>query len=99
MQVTENFFEREGVRRPQRKNHAFFGGGCLELEIEALAELLAKRETPRAVHAAAERRVQDELHAARLVEEALDDELFRGRNDAEAALAFREVFGDLPGRG
>jgi hypothetical protein len=43
-----------------------------QLEVEALAELLAQREAPGAVDAAAEGRVQHELHAARLVEEALE---------------------------
>jgi hypothetical protein len=51
----------------------------LELEVERDAEALAEREAPRAVDAATERRVQDELHAARLVEEAFgDDRRLRG---------------------
>src|SRR6266567_4408673 len=44
------------------------GRGGLQLEIELTAEALAQRESPRLVHAAAERRVQHELHPAGLVE-------------------------------
>ena len=59
---------------PEREQNAVVRRGGLELEVEAPAEALAKREAPGAVDAASERRVQDELHAARLVEEALGDD-------------------------
>src|SRR5207302_9295096 len=71
----------------------------LQLEIEALAELLAQSKAPGAVDAAAERRVQHELHAAGLVEEALEHERLCGRNGAERALALAEIGGDLLRRG
>src|SRR6185437_14871898 len=45
----------------------------LQLEVERAAEALAQRQPPGAVHPAAEGRVDDELHAARLVEEALEN--------------------------
>ena len=46
-------------------------GGGLQLEIEGAAEALAQRQAPGAVDARAEGRVEDELHAAGFVEEAL----------------------------
>ena len=48
----------------------------MQLEIERDAEALPQCEAPRAVHAHTERRVHDQLHAARLVEEALEDQLY-----------------------
>ena len=53
-------------------------GRGLELEVERAAEALAQREAEGAVDAAAEGGVDDELHAARLVEEALDDDVVAG---------------------
>ena len=51
---------------------AVFRRRRLQLEIELAAEALAQREPPRAIDAAAERRVDHELHAARFIEEALE---------------------------
>src|SRR5207237_3495939 len=67
----------------------------LPLEVETLAELRAQREPPGAIDAAAERRVQHELHAARFIEEALERDRVGGRHDAEAALRLAEVLRDL----
>src|SRR5207245_10104152 len=55
--------------------------------------------SPGAVDAAAERRVQHQLHAARFVEEALEHQRLRGRNGAERALALAEIGRDLLRRG
>ena len=60
--------------RPEREEHALVGGGGLQLEVEGAAEALAEREPEGAVRARAEGRVEDELHPAGLVEEALRDE-------------------------
>jgi hypothetical protein len=61
------------VLRPQREQHPVVGGRGLELEVEAPAEPLAQAEAPGAVDPPAEGRVEDELRAAGLVEEALGD--------------------------
>src|SRR3954465_12131622 len=98
MQVAEHFFQREGVLAAERQDDALLGRRRLKLEIEALAEFLPERESPSAVDAAAERRGQHELHAAGLVEEALERKLVDGRHDAKAALRFGEVLRDLLGR-
>src|SRR5215813_12698208 len=66
---TEDALEGEAVLRPQREEDAVVGGGGLELEVEALADALAQGHAPCTIDAPAERGVNDELLAARLVEE------------------------------
>src|SRR5687768_12835359 len=87
------------MRLAEREDDALLRRRRLQLEVEALAELLAQREAPRPVDAAAERRVQHELHPAGLVEEALERHRVHGGYRAEAALAFGEIGRDLLGRG
>ena len=70
----EDALQREAVLLAERQHDAVVGGGGLQLEVEADAEALAQREPEGPVDAPAERRVHDELHAARLVEEALGDD-------------------------
>ena len=74
LQEVEDVAEREAVLLGQRDVEAVVGGGGLQLEIEAAAEALAQRQSPGFVDAAAEGRVDDELHAAAFVEEALGDD-------------------------
>ena len=57
---------------PERQHDGVFGGRGLQLEVEGAAEFLAQRQAEGAVDARAERRMDDELHAAGLVEEALE---------------------------
>ena len=71
----------------------------LELEVELPAEALPEGEPPRAVHARAERGVQDEVHPARLVEKALDNEALLRGHDAQRALHVPQVVDELPPRG
>jgi hypothetical protein len=97
MQVAEHVGERERMLRPERQEQRVLGGGRLELEVELTAEPLAQRQAPRLVDAAAERRVQHELHAARLVEEAFEDQRLLRGNDAEHAPAVGQVGRDLFG--
>ena len=60
--------------RPERQHDRVVGGGGLQLEVERAAEPLAQREPERAVDAPAVGRVDDQLHAAGVVEEPLEDE-------------------------
>ena len=87
VEVPEDVRERERVLRTERQHQRVFGRRGLELEVELPAEALAQREAPRLVDAAAERRVQDQLHAAGLVEEALEDERLLRRHRAERRAA------------
>ncbi len=83
--------------RPQREHDGVVAGGGLQLEVEADAEALAQREAPGAVDARAEGRVHDELHAAGLVEEALEDDVRVGGHEAEGVARGAQVVDDLDG--
>ncbi len=61
----------------------------LELDVEAAAEALAQGQPPGAVEAAAERGMDDQLHAARFVEETLEDDALLGRHARRARRALR----------
>ena len=91
MQIPEDVGERERMLRSERQQQRVFGRRRLQLEIELPAESLAQRQAPRLVDAAAERRVQHELHAARLVEEALEHERLLRRHGAERGARLGEI--------
>ena len=95
VQVVEDVLEREAVLRPEREDDRLLVGGRLQLEAEAAAEALAQRQTPCAIDAAAKWRVKHELHAARLVEEALEHHARRRGNGAQGALTLFQVGGEL----
>ena len=79
----EEVFQRRAVLRAHREEDGIVAGRRLQLEVERAAEVLAQRQPPGAVHAAPERRVHHELHAAALVEEALEDHVAVRRHQAE----------------
>src|SRR5262249_24381358 len=60
-------------------------------EVEALAELLPQRETRCAIDTAAEGRVHDELHAAALVEEALQYQRLDARYRPQRPVPLGEI--------
>ncbi len=91
IQIMEDVCERKRMLRTERQQKRVFGGRCLQLEVELAAEALAEREAPRLVDAAAERRVQDELHAARLVEESFQNERLLRRDRAERCARVGEI--------
>ena len=91
VQIAEDIRQRERVLRPQREHQRVLGGGRLQLEVELPAEALAQGQPPGLVDAAAERRVQHQLHAAGFVEEPLEHERLLRRDDAERAAALGEV--------
>src|SRR6202011_6423626 len=87
MQVAPHLVEIEAVRRGERQRDVVLGRNSLELEIEFAAEALAQRQPPGAIDAAAIGRMDDELHAARGIEEALEDDCVVGRQCAERTVA------------
>jgi len=91
VQVVFDVGEIEAVRRRQRQHDVVFGRGGLQFEIELRAEALAESEAPGAVDAAAIRRMDDELHAADRVEEALEDERVEGRQGAQRGAGGGEI--------
>ncbi len=84
-QKFEDHFQRKRVLLAQRDDDAVIGGGGLQFEIERAAEALAQRQSPGAVDARAERRVDHELHAAAFVEEALGHHACRSVGIAPSA--------------
>ena len=93
--VPEDVGERKRVLRSQREQQRVFGRHGLQLEIELTAETFTKCERPGLVDPAAERRVHDELHAARFVEEPLEHECLLRRNHAKRRAPGGKVFEQL----
>src|SRR5580704_19171565 len=82
----------------ERQHDVILGGRRLQLEIEGAAEALAQRQAPRPVDAAAERRMNDELHAAGLIEESLEHNGVQGGQSAQGRLPGAQVLHDLKRR-
>src|SRR5262245_10590081 len=97
MQIPRDILEIEAVRGRQRQDEAVFRRRRLKLEIELATEALAQREAPRAIDAAAERRMDDELHAARFVEEALEHDRLKRRQGAERDTRRGQIVHELCG--
>ena len=85
--------------RAEGKDNGVVRGGALQFEIEGAAETFAQRESPGAVQTGAEGRVNDELHAAGLIEETLHDERFLRRQCSERPVSGGEIIGELAGAG
>src|SRR5262249_49526306 len=97
IEVVEDLLEREAVLRPEREDDRLLVGRRLQLEAEADAELLAERQAPSAVDSRAERRMDDELHAAALVEEPFEDDAALRRDRAQRRTPGGDVLRDLLG--
>src|SRR5262249_40580449 len=95
MEIARDILQIEAVRRGERENEAVLGCCRLQLEVELPAEALAQRKPPRAIDPTAPRRVHAELHAARFVEEALEDDGGRRRQTAECSASRREIRHEL----
>ena len=91
----EDVGEREAVLLGERDVDAVVGGGGLQLEVEAAAEALAQGQPPGLVDAATEGGVEDELHAAAVVEEAFGDDGGFGGHRAEDSAASDDVGDEL----
>src|SRR3990172_9467984 len=93
----EHIGERKAVVRADRDEHRVVAGRRLQLEVKADAEALAEGEAPGAVDAAAEGGVNNELHAAAFVEEALEDDVLLRGDEADAVSFGADVANDLFG--
>ncbi len=87
----------ETVGRGERQHDVVFGRRRLKFEVELAAEALAQSEAPGAVDAAAERGMDDQLHAARFVEEALQHHRLLRRQAAEGRGGRCQIFNNLLG--
>ena len=97
MQVARHLGELEAVRRGQRQHDRVLGRRGLQLEIELAAEALAQRQAPGPVDAAAIGRVDDQLHAADRVEEALEHDPVLGRQAAQRRVRRGQIVDQLGG--
>ncbi len=95
LKEVEDVGERKAVLLGKRDVDAVIGGRGLQLKVEAAAETLAQGQAPSAVDARAKGRVDDKLHAAALVKEALGDDAALRRHRSENGAALGDVFRNL----
>ena len=93
----KDIFQREGMLRRQRNIDAVVVCGSLKFQIEAAAEPFAQSQSPGAVDRCSQRGVDDELHAAAFIKEALCDDTVQRRNRTQYTLSFRNIFARLFG--
>jgi len=91
----EDVGEGETVLLGEGDVDAVVGGGGLQFEVEAAAEAFAEGEAEGFVDAAAEGGVEDELHAAAVVEETLGDDGGFGGDGSEDGAAGDDVGDEL----
>ena len=85
------------MRRAERKRDRVLRRRGLQLEVEATAKALTKCQAPGPIDPAPERRVHHELHAAALIEEALQNNRIVGGNHAQRPFGRRQVVHQLTG--
>src|ERR1700739_367946 len=95
MEEPEDVRQRKAVLLGERNVDSVVGRARLQFQIEGAAKALAQREAPSAIDARSERRVDDKLHSAAFVEEALGDYFFLGRNRAQHSAAGDNVLHKL----
>jgi len=95
LEEVENIGEREAVLFGESDVDAIVGGRGLQFEVEAAAEAFAEGKAPGAVDAGSEGGVDDELHAAAFVEEALGDDGVLRRDGSQDSAAFADVGSEL----
>src|SRR5690606_15952837 len=96
--VARDFLQRKAVGGAEGDDDAVLERCRLQLEVELAAEALAQGKPPGTVDARAEGRMDDEMLIARLVEEALEDDVVVRGQKAEGGARRGEVVDELPGR-
>ena len=95
MQIARHLGQIETVSRGQRQHDVVLGRRSLQFEVELAAEAFAQRQPPGAIDPAAERRMDDKLHAARFVEEALQHQCVLGRQAAQRRTRAGQILDQL----
>ena len=98
VEIARDLGKLEAMCGGQREDNIVLGRRRLQLEIEFAAKALAQRQSPGAVDAAAVGRMDDELHAADLVEEALEHDRVLRRQAAQRRMGRGKIFEQLLGR-
>src|SRR4051794_12554237 len=83
------------MRWPKRKHDRIFGRGSLQFKIKAATESFPQRQSPGAVQATAEWRVNYDVRTAILIKESFRDDLLLRRHHAESNLCHRQVLDNL----
>ncbi|MNI15292.1 hypothetical protein D3C73_685880 [compost metagenome] len=99
VQVAPDIVQFKTVAGGQRQHDGVFAGGGLQFEVEGATETLAQGQAPGAVDAAAERRVNDQLRAAGLVEKALHQQCVLGWQGTQRLPRTGQVIHQLFGAG
>ena len=84
--------------RAERQDDGVVAGGRLELEIEGDAEPFPQGKPESPVYPAPKRRMDDQLHAAAVVEEALEDHIVVRWHYSQLLEAGGQIGDDLFGR-
>src|SRR5436305_1560636 len=95
MQIMKNLFQRKRMLRSERKYDGIVRRRCLQFEVERATEPLPQRQSPRSVDSAAERRVNDQLHAAGFIKKTFHHELLARGNHAQGLMARQKIVGQL----
>ncbi len=98
MQIAGHVAKLEAVRGGQREYDVVFRRRGLQFEVEFAAEALAQRQAPGSIDPAAEGGVDDELHAARFIEEPLEYDRVLCRQTAERREGCGKVVDELQRR-
>ena len=100
LQEAKDVSQGKAVLLGERDVEAVIGGSRLEFEIETAAETFAQGQSPGLVDACAKRRMNDELHAAAFIEEALRDDRLLGGYGAQHGAAVQDMLQicSAPGR-
>src|SRR5690349_21195712 len=71
MEKSEDHLQREAMLLAKRQHDPFIRRGGLQFKIKRRAKALSERKTPGPIDPPAERRMEDQLHAAGLVKKSL----------------------------
>ena len=97
-QIAGDVLQREAMGQTERQDDGVIGGCRLQLEVERATEFLAQRQSQAAVDPRAERAMDDQLHAPRVIEEALQHQVLLTGHDAQRCPSDSQVSDDR-GRG
>src|SRR5579863_2259572 len=93
----KNVAQRKAVLLGKRDIQPVVGCGGLQFKVERTAEALAERESPSFIDTSAERRVDDQLHSAALIEETFGDDGLLRRHFTQYGAPSNNVFHRLLG--
>ena len=96
-QKVKDIGERKTVLLAQRDVQAVLGRRGLQFKVEGTAKPLAECQSPGSVDSSTKGRVDDELHAARLVKKSLGYDCILGWNRTQSRPAGQNVFDGLLG--